>query len=114
MKNRVWQTLLLSAFLGAAIWAATPSLTSLREPWDAGVLFYYTALLIAGLIAGWLRPKPLWAHYLGAIIGQLGYALIFLRVGPLVVIGAVLLLYFSIYYLAGAWLGAYARRKFVG
>lgn len=104
----------LSAFLGAAIWAATAWLTSSREPWDAGSFFYYTALLIAGLTAGWLRPKPLWAHYLGAIIGQLVYELMFLRVGPLIIIGAVLLLYFSIYYLAGAWLGAYARRKFVG
>lgn len=111
MKERAWQTLLLSALLGAAIWAATPWLTSSREPWDAGNFFYYTALLIAGLIAGWLRPKPLWAHYLGAIIGQLAYALIFLRVGALVIIGAVLLLYYCFYYLAGAWLGGYLRHK---
>ena len=44
--------------------------------------FYIIALLIAGAIAGAVAPKPLWAHYAGAFVGQLGYELLLLRVGP--------------------------------
>ena len=46
---------------------------------------------MAGLISGALRPRPLWAHYLGAIAGQLGYAAMFIQVGPLILLGAVFL-----------------------
>jgi hypothetical protein len=90
--TRAWQTLLISAILSASIWLLTPLLTSHREPWDAGANFYIIALLIAGAVAGAVAPKPLWAHYTGAFVGQLGYELLFLRVGPLVMIGALFLL----------------------
>jgi hypothetical protein len=104
-------TLFVSCVASAAIWGLTPLLTNLREPWDVDGGFYYLALFIAGAAAALIRPSPLWAHYLGAIIGQLVYELIFIRVGPLVIIGAMLLFYYGLYYLAGAWLGGYARRR---
>lgn len=87
-------TCLIAALASAAIWALTPLLANRREPWDVDGSFYIVALLIAGIVAGAIAPRPLWAHYVGSFIGQLGYELIFLRIGPLVIIGAVLLLFY--------------------
>lgn len=106
MKHQKWITLLVSTLAGAAIWALTPVLTNYREPWDTEGQFYVAALVIAGAIAGAIAPKPLWAHYVGTFMGQLGYELLFLRIGPLVVIGAILLLgYCVVYTMAAAGAG---------
>ena len=111
MNSSSWITLAISAVASASIWALTPVLTSHREPWDTEGLFYVAALLIAGAVAGAIAPRPLWAHYVGSFAGQLGYELIFLRVGPLVLIGAVfLLIYCAIFALAAA-LAAFVRRR---
>ncbi|MBM4260888.1 MAG: hypothetical protein FJ145_05525 [Deltaproteobacteria bacterium] len=109
--NRAWQTFVLAALASAAIWALTPWLSDQREPWDVAGIFYYAALFIAGLIAGLLQPRPLWAHYFGSIAGQIGYELIFLRVGPLLVIGAILLFFYCVFYLVGAYIGGYVRKR---
>ena len=73
MKRRAWITFLLAAFVSAAIWLLTPMLTNKREPWDVEGSFYLVALTIAGAVAGAIAPRPLWAHYAGAVAGQLGY-----------------------------------------
>jgi hypothetical protein len=106
-----WITLLLAALTSAAIWALTPVLTNHREPWDTAGSFYLVALGIAGAIAGAVAPRPLWAHYVGAFAGQLGYHLIFLRVGPLVLIGAVFLLIYCAIFTVAAALAAFVRRR---
>lgn len=69
------------------------------------------ALGIAGAVAGAVAPRPLWAHYVGAFAGQLGYELIFLRVGPLVLIGAVFLLIYCAIFTVAAALAAFVRRR---
>jgi len=113
VKTRAWRTLIISALASVSIWLLTPVLTSRREPWDADGSFYIVALVIAGAVAGALAPKPLWAHYVGSFAGQLGYELIFLHVGPLIVIGAVfLLLYCAVFSMAAA-LAAFVRRQVV-
>lgn len=106
----------LSAFFVAAamcafIWALAPLLTGHTEPWDADGLFYPGSLVLTGLVAGGLMPKSLWAHYLGAIVGQLGYELLFLKVGALALLGAVFLLGYSLIFLAAAASAAYLRNK---
>lgn len=106
-------TFSIAALASAAIWALTPLLTSQREPWDAGGSFYIVALLSAGALAGAKAPRPLWAHYFGSFAGQLGYELIFLRVGALVVIGAVLLLGYCALFTLAAVLGGFIRRRVV-
>lgn len=111
MKNRAAITLLVSTLATALIWALSPVLVGLREPWDADGDFYVGALVVAGMLAGSLRPKPLWAHYLGALIGQLGYELIFLRVGPLFLLGVIFLLGYALIYLITAALGGYIRSR---
>ena len=113
VKTRAWRSLIISALASVSIWLLTPVLTSHREPWDADGSFYIVALVIAGAVAGALAPKPLWAHYVGSFAGQLGYELIFLHVGPLVVVGAVFLLVYCAVFSMAAALAAVFRRQFV-
>lgn len=112
MKTRAWSTFLVSAGAGALVWAVSPWLTGYREPWDAAGLFYVVALVVAGSLAGLLAPKPLWAHYLGALIGQLGYEVVFLRIGPLFVLGAAFLLGYCIIFVVAAAAAAHLRARF--
>ena len=111
MKNRPAITLAVSVIATTLIWALSPVLIGLREPWDTDGDFYVGALLVAGMLAGALRPKPLWAHYTGALIGQLGYELIFLHVGPLFLLGVIFLLGYALIYLIAAALGGYVRSR---
>jgi hypothetical protein len=102
---------LVSAVASAFIWALSPLLTGHGEPWDADGPFYVGSLVVAGLGAGALIPKSFWAHYLGSIVGQLGYEVLFLNLGPLFLIGVVILLGYSVIFLAAAGLSAYLRNK---
>jgi hypothetical protein len=102
MKSRAWVAVLVSVIASALVWALSPLLTGHREPWDADGVFYVAALVVAGSAAGLVAPRPLWAHYLGAIIGQLGYELLFLRIGALFFIGTLFLLGYSVVFVAAA------------
>jgi len=113
LKARAWATVLVSAAAGALVWALSPWLTGHVEPWDADGLFYAGALIVAGSVAGAITPRPLWALYLGALFGQLGYELIFLRLGPLFFLGAAFLLGYSVIFLAAAALAGSIRRRLV-
>jgi hypothetical protein len=68
-------------------------------------------LVVAGAVAGAITPRPLWALYLGALIGQFGYELIIQRIGPLFLIGAVFLLAYSVIFLAAAALSGSIRQR---
>ena len=110
-QSHTWMTFIVAALASAAIWALTPMLTNHREPWDSEGGFYLAALGIAGAVAGAIAPRPLWAHYAGAFAGQLGYELIFFRVGPLVLIGAMFLLVYCAIFTLAAALAAFVRRQ---
>jgi hypothetical protein len=110
-KRSALLAFLMASATSAAIWALSPSLTGHPEPWDAEGLFYFAALIVAGAIAGGLAPRALWAHYLGAVFGQLAYELIFLKPGPLFLVGAVFLLGYAFLFLLGAALGAQIRLR---
>ena len=109
MKTRAWQTFIISAAAGAAIWLITPLLTSHREPWDADGNFYLVALVIAGTVAGTIAPKPLWAHYAGSFAGQFAYEVLFLGIGPLVIVGAVFLTGYCALYATAAGFAGWMR-----
>ena len=111
MTAAAWLTALVSAFSAAFVWALSPWLVGHREPWDAEGYFYVSGLLGAGTVAGLLRPRPLWAHYVGAVIGQLGYEVLFLRIGPLFIVGAVFLLAYSALFLVAAGIAAHVRGR---
>lgn len=110
-NKRVWITVLVSAAVGAVIWALSPWVTGHREPWDAAGIYYVVALFVGGLVAGVLSPRPLWAHYVGAFIGQIGYEVLFLRVGPLFILGAAFLLGYTIIFSIGAAVAAQLRGR---
>ena len=99
-----------AAFTCALVWVASPWFTGRREPWDAEPPFYFSGLMIAGAVSGALTPRPIWALYLGAIAGQLGYQVLFLRVGPLFPLGALFLAGYCIVFLIAAVLVGYIRR----
>jgi hypothetical protein len=112
MKNQAVLAFVVAAVTSALIWASSPWLTGRREPWDAEFPFYVVALLVAGAVAGGLKPKPLWAHYAGSFIGQLSYEAIFLKMGPLFVVGVGFLLGYSLVFLAAASLTSFIRLRF--
>lgn len=114
MKTRWWLTVAVSAVASAAIWVLSPLLVGRQEPWDADGQFYLLALVVAGVIAGFVTPRPLWAHYLGAFVGQLAYEVSFLPMGPLLVLGIAFLLGYSVVFLMGAAVAGILRPRLGG
>jgi len=112
MKKEVPLNLFFSALAGAAIWALSPSLAGNKEPWDSDTLYYFTSLFIAGVLLGISRPWYILTHTVGIFLGQLLYALAFLSVGPLIVVGVVFLAGYSLLCSAGAAFGSVVRHKF--
>ena len=107
----------LPAFLtasatGFAVWALSPLMTGYQEPWDAPGAYFYVALLVAGVVSGFIAVKPLWAHYVGGIFGQFLYGLLFLTVGPLAAVGLLFLVFLSFIFLGGAYFGSNMRSRF--
>ena len=113
MKPGATFTLLVAALLSALVWALSPILTGHAEPWDANGPYYISALAIVGAVCGGLLPKPLWAHYIGAVLGQVTFELSFLSVGPLFLLGVLFLLGYSIVFLAAAAVAAYVRVRYM-
>ncbi|WP_312359797.1 hypothetical protein [Stutzerimonas balearica] len=107
----VLQALLIASLAGALIWALSPWASGQAEPWDGDGLYYSGALFTAGVLAGFIVPRPLWAQYLGVIVGQVLYLLLFLPIGPLLAVGLVFLLLWSLLFLAGAYAGARLRTR---
>jgi hypothetical protein len=97
----VW-AFIVSAALAAVVWALSAPLTGKSEPWDAEWPYYFIALAIAGAISGAVIPKHLGAHYIGAVLGQTAYGLVFLKLGPLFVLGLAFLAGYSFIFLATA------------
>ncbi|MBD2059636.1 hypothetical protein H6F88_27215 [Oculatella sp. FACHB-28] len=112
MKRELAINFLFSFVGGAMVWALSPSLSGQVEPWDwdATGFYYSAALLIVGLTVGFARPKHVWSHYAGIILGQLTYMLLFLPGGPLIPVGVAFLAAYSTIALAGAASGAWFRR----
>ena len=93
------------------VWALSPWLTGYKEPWDAPGLYYYVALLVAGVVSGFIAAKPLWAHYVGSVFGQFLYGLLFLPMGPLAIVGLLFLALWSLLFLGGAYIGSRIRAR---
>ena len=109
MKSSAILAMLIAVLVGAAVWVLSPWATGHAEPWDAPGYYYHAALVLGGILSGLTIPKPLWAHYLGSVLGQFLYQLVFLQIGPLFVIGVAFLLGYSLLFLGGALLGSRIR-----
>ena len=110
LRNRALLATAVSAALGAVIWALSIPITGKIEPWDAESPYYFVALAIAGAISGVIVPKRLWAHYVGAVLGQVAYGLAFLKLGPLFIVGLVFLAGYSLIFVAAAAIAASSRK----
>ena len=102
-------TIAVAAVTSAIVWALSPWFVGEREPWDVDSPYYLLALATAGSVAGMLAPRPLWAHYVGAVLGQALYQAYFLSTGPMFIIGVVLLLGYSLIFVAAAALTGFLR-----
>ena len=109
MMRRAFLAFVVSAGLGAAIWAISPWVTGRTEPWDSEGVFYLASLIVGGFVSGLVIPKPLWGHYVGSVVGQLGFELLYLKLGALLLLGVVFMLGYSLIFLAGAIVGSYVR-----
>jgi hypothetical protein len=114
MTPRPWATLLIATLAAASVWALSPWLAGHREPWDAASYYYPIGLFVAGAIAGFVAPRPLWAHYLGAVGGQLAFEVLFLRVGALFLLGAAFVLGYSLVFLLAAGIAGRIRQRRTG
>lgn len=112
MKVGALIPLVVAGLASAAIWALSSWVTGQKEPWDADGFYYFVSLLVAGLISGAIAPRPLWAQYAGSVAGQAIYELLFLKIGPLFVLGLGFLLVYSLLFLAGALAGSRVRLYF--
>ena len=100
---------IVAALAGAAIWALSPVLTSRTEPWDGSWTYYLVALLSSSAGASLISPRQWLLSGLGLFLGQLGFMLVMLEAGPLIIIGVVALaVYTSVGMLGGlvVWVGS--------
>mgnify|MGYP003384166393 CR=1 FL=1 len=91
MNKDITINLLLSAFIGVLVWAASPYVVGTIEPWDSESSYYVLSILISGVVLGTYSQKQIWSFGVGTFIGQLLYIVIFLPLGPLIIVGSVLL-----------------------
>ena len=111
MKIDILLELLTAALVGATIWALSPFLTGHAEPWDAGPYYLAASLFLAGVLLGSCRPRRVWTHAVGIFLGQLIYALIWLPIGPFMVVGVGFLAIYSLLGWVGAAFGSGLRRR---
>ena len=105
MKKSAKLNVLASSFIGAFIWFASPYLTGELEPWDSETFYYIGSLLLGGIILGLYNSEKIWAYAIGIFLGQLIYSLLFLPLGPLVLIGSLYLAASSLVCYLGAIIG---------
>lgn len=109
-KKHIVINLTLAAVAGAGIWALSPSVTGHLEPWDAEGVYYPATLFVAGLVLGAIGPRAIWTRAAGIVLGQLLYMLVFLPIGPLLLLGVVFLTVYSLLTLGGAGIGSIFRK----
>jgi len=109
LNKNIFISLIFSAGLGAVIWAMSPVVVGAVEPWDSESPYYFVSLFIAGGLVGIYQPGNIWAIFIGIVIGQFIYMVIFLPVGPLIVIGMMFLFGYSLLSLFGAFLASRIR-----
>jgi len=108
--KRIFQKNFAASFLiGGVIWAISPIITGTVEPWDAKSPYYFLSLVAWGLILGLWSPRKIWVHYLGAMLGQLAYLLVFIGASPFILLGVLFLLGYTLLVLFGAFIGSRVR-----
>lgn len=87
--------------MAALIWLFSTRFTGHNEPWDGSSGYYVGGLLMVGVVSALVTPRPLWGHYVGAVLGQVAY-MAFAGGGALILVGLVFAALYSIAALFGA------------
>lgn len=111
LAQSAWIVLLFTVAC-ASVWAASPAFTGHREPWDDDGPYFLVALAVVGFCGGLLSPRPSLLMAFGSFLGQLGYMVIFGRIGPLILLGVIFLAGYSLVP-AFAGVGGVAARRLV-
>ncbi len=116
--NQRWKAFALSAVLGFLVWFLSLPFTGKPEPWDSETPYYPVALILAGVLAGVLRAKPLWLLPLGIFAGQAfavfvrGFTHPIAGANMFFPIGAVMMAAYSLLSLVGSVPVAWALARF--
>ena len=111
------RTILLIGFcIGLALWLVPAQFMGVSEPWDGNSPAYPLALLVGGLLLGFLGPSRPGAAVTGLFLGQLAVMLWRVVTNPgnseLWLVGVVMLAgYTSVASGVGAMLGSLLRRR---
>ena len=101
----------IACALGAAIWLLSPAITGHREAWDAPGPYFPVALVVAGVIAGALKPCRPWRAGMWIYLGQVTAMLLMSRGDfGLLPLGLVVLVGFTLLSVAAAAVGGWLCR----
>jgi hypothetical protein len=109
----MWSTFSIGAVLGFSIWASSPLILGVEEPWDAsgyGILAFLALLFMSGIFSclscqwqGFHHAlKSVAATALGVFLGQVVYAVIFLPGGAMWLIGVIYSVCMSLFTVIGS------------
>jgi len=88
--------ILVSIIIGGAIWAFSPLFTGEVEPWDSDLSYLPIAIVITSLVLGFTFPRSFVVCTAGLMLGQMIYLGAFLPSGPLIIIGFLMLIGYSL------------------
>ena len=110
MENSTPLAITIGALTGVLIWMLSPEFAGHIEPVSAGGSYYPLALLASGIVAGSFMPRHLGLLYGSVVGGQVLYAGVINQTGTIMGFGLVVLLMYTLIYLAGAVFGARLQR----
>ncbi|NNE91579.1 MAG: hypothetical protein HKN23_08025 [Verrucomicrobiales bacterium] len=101
-RLQIFLVCFISIGIGWAIWHFSPAIAGAAEPWDASNPYFPTALFLAGLVSAIPGPRFFWIAPIGLYVGQVAFLFLTGSTGPLIVIGLVMLMFFTLVGLAGS------------
>ena len=104
--------LALSAVFMFLVWASSPLIFGVREPWDTGYPFYSVASVTGGIVIGLVFRKKIASCFLGAWVGQV-LALVLLPGGDItwLLLGFVTTALGSLFLVLGVFIGSSILKK---
>ena len=112
MNQRALSFALAGAAISAGfVWFLFSNTNEQIEPWDSQAGPYAACLIFVGLLNGVIFKGPVWAQYVGAVVGQFLAMLVLGQLGALIIIGLLFLMLYTLLFLAGAFFGSALRRS---
>ncbi len=74
--QQIGRVLAAGLVCGALVWAASPLVTGVREPFDSDSLYYPAAMFLAGVLASLPAPRFWWLAVVAVFLGEHLYGFI--------------------------------------